>query len=215
MKLKSIVIVFLAALATFLVVAGGVRALQFLTDSQGKTADTIRPGEARPGKTNAARQDLLDAVNANDLSKVRRLLPQDGTPGLDSATYQAALGVAADRFAEMGGTSSASQWLPVLEELSRRYRHLVGKPIEVAGTLSPGLTDNGGGNFTSGLMTLRTGDGASHKIAISAQETEYTQNTSLDRQRFLVNFDATYKIRGVLLGNVIEAERVELDHFRS
>jgi hypothetical protein len=161
-------------------------------------------------KANAVRQELLDAINANDLSKVGSLLPPAGTPDLDLATYRAARSLAADRFAEVSGTSAARQRLPLIEELSRRYRHLAGVPVDVAGALSPGLTDNGGGHFTSGLMTLRSGDGIAHKVAISTQETEYTKNTSLDGQRLLVNFDATYKIQGVVIGKVIEAERVEL-----
>jgi hypothetical protein len=159
--------------------------------------------------TDVVRQKLFDAINADDISKVRQIVPPDGTTDLDPATYKAALQLAADRCAEANGSPAAARRFLVIEFLSRRYRHLVGKPVNVVGTLSAGLVDQGGGTFTAGLLTLRTSGSESYQVAISKDETEYTENASLDGQVFLVNFDATYKINGVLVGNVIQAERVE------
>lgn len=158
--------------------------------------------------TNVVKQKLFDAINANDFARVKQLLPPDGFRDLDAATYKAAIDVACDRFAEALGTPLAHRRLEMIEELTTHYRRLIGKPINVAGTLSPGLVDHGGGNFTSGLLTLKTSNGTSYPVAISTDETKYAGDT-FDGRMFLVNFDAIYKIGGVLVGDVIQAENVE------
>ncbi len=180
-------------------------------------------GCSRNRNPGAVRQELLDAVRSNDLSKVRLILREGETPEVDAATYKAALDFAADRVAESGGVASAPQTLSIIKELSRRYRHLTGKPIEVIGTLSnePAggglvLGHQGNGNFVVDpevlmpeLLTLRTRDGVAHKVSLSNDETEYGANTLLEGSRFL-NSDAIYKIRGVMIGGVIQAEKVEI-----
>jgi hypothetical protein len=154
------------------------------------------------------KQEILNAITANDLSKVRLLLPKQGTPDFDAASYNAFLDSAAEKFAEVAGTPAALQRQLLINELSRHLRHIVGRPVVLTGSVAVNLVANGNGNFTA-AMTLKSNDGVSYQLRISKSETEY-KNTQLAEQTFDVDFDATYKITGVIVDEFLEAEEVEL-----
>jgi hypothetical protein len=83
-----------------------------------------------------------------------------------------------------------------------------GQAVFVTGTLTSNLADRGNGNYTAAL-TIKPPVGQPYPVAISTLETKYV-NTGLDKQTFLADFDATYQIRGFLMGGLLEAETVEM-----
>ena len=149
-----------------------------------------------------------DAVRANDLSKVRLLLPKQGATDFGEVSYNEFLDLAADKFAEVAGTPAAHERVSVIAELSRHLRHIIGKSVIVTGTIGVNLINHGSGNFTP-AMTMKSKNGITYRLGISADETEY-KNTSIKGQQFSVDFDSTYKIHGVVVDDFLEAEEVEL-----
>ncbi|HTR86981.1 MAG TPA: ankyrin repeat domain-containing protein [Reyranella sp.] len=160
--------------------------------------------------TERQRKAVVDAIAANDLAKVKELLPKQGETDFGEATYNDFLDVAAGKLTEGAGSASddGQKNLKILAELSRHLRHVTGKTVVTAGKLEILLANAGVGSFVPSI-TLKSSDGAAYPLKISTEETEY-KGASLDNQRFLVDFESTYKIRGVVVDNVLEAEEVEL-----
>lgn len=166
-------------------------------------------GCGRREYTAKRRGEILNAITANNLRQVRLLLPRQGTPDFDKASYDKFLDVAATQFAEVAGTPAAKERLPVIYELMRHFRRIIGKPVDVIGkievNLAPGVNDD---SAVARLM-LKSTDGSEYPLDISRDETRY-RNASVEGQRFLVNFDATYNIRGYIVDKHLEAEEVDL-----
>lgn len=152
--------------------------------------------------------EISDSITANDVSRLKSLLPKDGTTDFDAETYKEFLDIAAKKFAKTEGKSARIEELPVIGLLSSRLRHQLGKPIDITGTMKVNLTMQGYGNFIAEI-SMKSKEGALYQPYISTKETEYV-NTYISDEKFLADSDATYRIRGFMVGKNLEAERVEL-----
>lgn len=155
------------------------------------------------------KNEILDAITANDLPKVRLLLPRQGAADFDEASYNEFLDYAADKAAEVAGTPAAKQRLPIIYELTRHLRRIIGKPVDVTGTVEVNLIQNVNDYSFTAETTLKSSDGVTYPLKISTDETEY-KNTSVEGQKFSVDFNSTYRIRGYVVDKFLEAEEVEL-----
>jgi hypothetical protein len=162
----------------------------------------------RKEATQQEKKEIFDTEVANDLSKIRRLLPTQGTPDFGKVSYSEFLDFAADKFAEVAGTPCPDQRIPVIAALSRHLRHITGKAVVVVGKIGVDLRASGISSFIV-ATTMKSNEGVTYQLGISTDETEY-KNSNVNNQQFSVDFDSTYKIHGVIVDNVLEAEEVEL-----
>ena len=158
------------------------------------------------------KKEISQAIAANDVDQLKALLPKEGRGDFDAATYKAFLEQAGEEyFARPPKIAPMLRW-PVIVTLAQRYRHIAGKPVVATGKLNVSLAEEGPGEYTAQTM-LTAADGTRYRVRISSEETQYV-GTSLGGLwpdvQFLVDFDATYRISGNVVGQFLEADKVEL-----
>jgi hypothetical protein len=165
----------------------------------------------KPAAQKSAQQtksEILDAIAANDVSKIRLLLPSEGPADFDVGAYKEFLDSASNKFANTDQLNARIDEIPVIRLLSSRVRHLLGKPMDITGKMKAELTMAGYGNFIADIG-MKSKEGAHYRLYISTKETEFV-NTNISDEKFLVDEDAIYRIQGYVVGKNLEVERVEL-----